>query len=89
VLGETRRVVEFKITIYFVGRDVVQALVMLANCFEDSISTNDVGIEEWARVLKGVVIMRLGCVVNDEVMFSDETVDELGVGDITFDEGHT
>lgn len=84
-LGKAIWVVELKVTKNFVGRNVVQAFVVLSYSFEDGVGADNVGLDEWPWLAQTIVIVTLGGKMNDNVGFGDEFVDEFSVTDITFD----
>ena len=86
IFGEAIRIVELEVAKYFIGRNVMQALVMLANCFEDGVRADNIGLDERPRVTQRIVIVTLGGKVYDYVGLADELVHELGIGYIAFDE---
>ena len=82
VLGEALGVVELEVAVDLVGRDVVQALVVLPHRLEDRVGPEDVGLDERARVVERVVVVRLGRVVDDRVVGRHQRVDDVLVGDV-------
>ena len=88
VLGEALRVVELEVAVDLVGRDVVEALVVLPHRLEDRVGAQDVGPDERARVVERVVVVRLRGVVDDRVVRRHQRVDDVLVGDVADDELH-
>ena len=82
VLGEALGVVELEVAVDLVGRDVVEALVVLPHGLEDRVGAEDVGPDERARVVERVVVVRLRGVVHDRVVLGHQRVDHVVVGDV-------
>ena len=66
----------------------MQPLVVLPHGLEDLVGPEDVGLDEGARVVERVVVVRLRCVVDDRVVGRDQRVDGVLVGDVADDELH-
>jgi hypothetical protein len=64
----------------------VQPHVVHADCLQESVGTDDVGLHERPRVVQGVVVVRLGREVDDDVGAGHQSVDQVGVGDVPVDE---
>ena len=88
LLGEARGIVEREITVHLVGRDVMEAQIMLARRLQERERALDVRSQKRRRVEDGVVIMALGGKVHDRIGICSELVDELGIADIAMHEGH-
>ena len=88
LLGELRRVVERQVAVDLVGGDVVVADAVFADGLQKSEGALDVGAQERLRVRDGVVVVALCGVVHDGVVARDDTVQQLGVADVAYDELH-
>jgi hypothetical protein len=88
VLGEALRVVELQVAVDLVGADVVEPLLVLAHGLEDRVGADDVGLDERARVVERVVVVRLRGVVDDRVGLADQVVHQRCVGDVADDQLH-
>ena len=86
VFGEAIGVIELEVTKDFVGADVVQAFAMFANSLEDSVGADDVGFHKGPWVAQGIVVVALGCKVDNDVGVCNQPVHELVVADIASDE---
>ena len=86
VLGEALRVVEVQVAVDLVGGDVVEAYAGLAHGLEDRERAEDVRLDERARVVERVVVVRLGRVVHDRVVLGHQRLDDVGVGDVADDQ---
>jgi hypothetical protein len=76
-------IVEFEVAVHLVGGDVVVALVVLADRLQHGEGADQVGLDERARVVQRVVVVRLRGVVHDRVAcVSHQRVDHVGVGDV-------
>ncbi len=64
----------------------MEAAVVPARRLEQRVRADDVRVEERARVVERVVVVRLRGVVHDGVHSREELVDEGRVGDVALDE---
>ncbi len=64
----------------------MQARAVLPGRLEQRVRADDVRVEERARIIQRVVVMRLRGVVHDGIRVGEESVDEGRVGDVAFDE---
>lgn len=88
LLGELRRVVERQVAVDLVGGDVVVADAVLADGLQQAEGALDVGAQERLGVGDGVVVVGLGCVVDDGVVARHQPVQQLRVADVAHDELH-
>ena len=66
---------------------MVEPPVVLTGRFEQRVGADDVRVEERARVVQRVVVVRFGGVVHDGIRVGEELVNEGRVGDVALDEG--
>ena len=88
LLGELRRVVERKVAVDLVGRDVVVADAIFPHGLKQAEGALDVGAQEGLRVGDGVVVVALRGVVDDGVVARYQPVQQLRVADVAHDELH-
>lgn len=88
LLGELRRVVERQVAVDLVGGDVVVADAVFPYGLQQAEGALDVGAQEGLRVGDGVVVVALGCAVDDGVVAGDQPVQQLRVADVAHDELH-
>ena len=55
MLGELAWIIELEIAINFVGRNVMQALVVLAHCLENVVRAKDVCLKERQRAAQRII----------------------------------
>ena len=79
-------IVEFEVAVDLVGGDVVKAHPMRAHGLQQRERTDEVGVHERRRVLQRVVVVRLRGEMHDDVGVADQLVDNLGVGNVAFDQ---
>ena len=65
----------------------MQAFVVLTHRLEDSIRTNNIGVEERSRVADRIVIVAFGGKMHDDICFANEPIHQLGVANISFNKG--
>ena len=78
-----RRIVERKVTVYLIGRDVMITHIVLTTGLEQAISAHHVGLHEGLRVGDGVVVVGLSGVVNDCVVSRNDAIQELSVANVS------
>lgn len=83
LFSEAIWVVELQVAEYFVRTDMVQALAVFADSFEQRESADDVRLDKWPRVAQGIVVVRFGGKVDHDVGITYEFIHELAVADIT------
>ena len=88
LLGELGRVVERQVAVDLVGGDVVVADAVFPHGLQQAEGALDVGAQERLGVGDGVVVVALGCVVDDGVVARDDAVQQLGVAYVADDELH-
>ena len=86
VFGKLCRIVEFQVAVNFICADMMKALAVLADGFKDSCRTDEVGLNEWPWVAEAIVVMALGCKVNDNISIADKAIHKFFVTDITSNE---
>ena len=83
----TRQVfAERQVAVDLVGRDVVEADVVLAAGVDQDTGADDVGLNEGGRVDQRVVVVALGGVVDDRISVLDQRVDQFLVTDVADDQ---
>ena len=64
----------------------MEALVVLPGGLDQRVGADDVRVQERAGVMQGIVVVRLGRVVDHHVGVGHEPVDQGGVADIALHE---
>ena len=82
--SEAVRVVQFQITKYFIGRDMVQALAVLSHRLENGVSADDIGLDKRPRVTQGIIIVTFGGKMHHDVGLGDQAIHQRRVANITF-----
>ena len=84
--GKAIGVIELKIAENFVGADVVEALVVLTDCFENGVSADDVRFDKGPWFTQGVIVVTLGGKMHDDISFADEFIHKVVVANVASDE---
>ena len=85
ILSELTRVIKREIPEYLVRRNMMEANIKFTSRFKKAIRTLDVGLDKRLRISNRIIIVALGCVVDDSIVSRNHAIEQRRIADIPND----
>ena len=72
-----------QVTIDFVSRYMVETNIVLTSCFQKRVSSDEVGVDKWTRVIERVIIVAFCRIVNDSIRFGSQLIYQVCISNIS------